>query len=494
MPIADSPIIVFCTLAYLAICLGIGVWAMRRTHSAADFFVAGKSLGLFVTVIAGVSSITSGFGFVGGPGLVFESGMSSLWMTLVSGFTAAGSWLVVGKRLRLMAELRPILTLPEAVAIRYGGRGPRLAVAIAVLLGVIGYLGTQVLAIGTVLVVILGVDLPLAVLIGLGVIAFYSIAGGIIAGVYTDLFQGILMIGAAVGVFYYALKLGGGLSNITSTLWEMNPDFIGPWGSRGPVAALSWYLLFVLGNMGQPHGVITKSLMLRKIRDLKWAPILAFSAAIFLPLLWMMIGLTMRFLVVTGAQAPLESPDLAAPLFLLNHAPEWLAGVVFAGLLSAVMSTADSFVNLGAAAIVRDIPTAIFGKPLKRQLLGSRLTTGVLLVVSALFALYMQNLIALLGTFGWGTFAAAIVPSVAIGYNWKRATAKACVWSVTISILLNFTLELMARHDIYHLPHGMSVGAFSLLVSIVTFVGVSWLTNPLGKEEIPADVRAVMEV
>ena len=137
MPIADSPIIVFCTVAYMAICLGIGVWAMRRTHSAADFFVAGKSLGLFVTVIAGVSSITSGFGFVGGPGLVFESGMSSLWMTLVSGFTAAGSWLVVGKRMRLMAELRPILTLPEAVAIRYGGRGPRLAVAIAVLLGVI---------------------------------------------------------------------------------------------------------------------------------------------------------------------------------------------------------------------------------------------------------------------------------------------------------------------------------------------------------------------
>ena len=75
-----------------------------------------------------------------------------------------------------MAELRTILTLPKAVAIRYGGRGPRLAAAIAVLLGVIGYLGTQVLAIGMVLTVILGVDLPLAIVIGLGVLAFYSIA------------------------------------------------------------------------------------------------------------------------------------------------------------------------------------------------------------------------------------------------------------------------------------------------------------------------------
>ena len=121
--------------------MGVGVWAMRRTKTAADFFIAGRQLGLFVTVIAGVSSIISGFGFVGGPGLVFDSGMTSLWMTLVGGFTGALSWVIVGKRLRLLGEVRQILTLPEAIAARYGGTGPRLAMAIAVLLGVIGYLG-----------------------------------------------------------------------------------------------------------------------------------------------------------------------------------------------------------------------------------------------------------------------------------------------------------------------------------------------------------------
>ena len=57
MPLAESPIIAFCVLAYLVACLGVGLWAMRRTKNAADFFVAGRKLGLFVTVIAGVSSI-----------------------------------------------------------------------------------------------------------------------------------------------------------------------------------------------------------------------------------------------------------------------------------------------------------------------------------------------------------------------------------------------------------------------------------------------------
>ncbi len=493
MPIADSPIIAFCVLAYLAVCMAIGVWAMRKTKTAADFFIAGRQLGLFVTVIAGVSSIMSGFGFVGGPGLVFESGVSSLHMCLVGGFSGAFSWLIIGKRMRLMAEIKTVMTLPEAIELRYGGRAPRLAMAIAVLLGVIGYLGTQVMAIGLVLQAVLGVSLPIALLIGLGVLAFYSIAGGIIAGVYTDLFQGVLMIVAAAGIFYYVHQLTGGLSVMSETFWEMDPDYISPWGTRGAVAALSWFFLFVVGNVGQPHGVITKSLMMRNIRDLKWAPLLAFAAAIFLPMLWMNMGLAMRYLVETGQQEPFGTPDLAAPLLLLNHTPELLAGIVFAGLLAAIMSTADSFVNLGAAAIVRDIPAAIYGKPPEKQLEGSRWVTGGLLVISAVFALYMDNLVALLGTFGWGTFAAAVVPSAAIGFNWKRASAQACVWSISISVVMNFGLEMLSRHDIYKLPYGFNVGALSLLVSIVVFVVVSFMTGDREGKSISPRLRAVMD-
>ena len=93
---------------------------------------------------------------------------------------------------------------------------------------------------------------------------------------------------------------------------------------------------------------------------------------------------------------------------------------------------------------MRDIPLALRGKPLEHELMWSRIATGSLLLLSALFALYMENLIALLGTFGWGTFAAAIVPSICIGMNWKRATGTACVASIVTSIALNFVLEVAA--------------------------------------------------
>lgn len=490
MPVVESPVILACVLVYLAACAAVGVWAMRRTKTIADFLVAGKSLGTVVVVIAAMSSIMSGFGFVGGPGLVFESGVSSFWMVLVAALGFSLAWTLAGKRLRLVAESREILTLADAVAVRYGGRAPRFMMGLAVLLGVVGYLGTQVMAIGWVMVAVFQVSLPVAMLIGLAVLAFYSVAGGIIAGVYTDLFQGFLMLGSALAVTYYALSAGGGLSEISRTLWEASPELIGPWGERGAVTALSWYLLFGVGAVGQPHA-ITKFLMIRDVRKLRWGALTTGMCYGVLGLLWMSIGSAMRALVESGKQEPLSNPDLAAPVFLLSHTPELLAGMVFAGLLAAVMSTADSFLNIGAAAVVRDIPTALRGRPLARELLWTRMVTILLLCVSAVFALYMENLVALLGTFGWGAFAAAIVPSVAIGFNWKRATAPACSVSIGVSLLLNFVLELAARNGLYELPNGFAVGCFSLIVSVVVFVGLSFIGTP---SRIPEDVEAAMEV
>lgn len=490
MPTTDSQLILVCVLVYLASCAAVGIWAMRRTSSTADFFLAGKSLGPLVVVMATISSVMSGFGFVGGPGLVYDSGISSLWMVFVSTFSLPVVFMLTGKRLRLLVEIRPILTLPEAISARYGGSWPAIAMSVAIVLGVLGYLGTQVLAIGTVLQAVLGIDLLSALAVGLGVLAFYSIAGGIVAGVYTDLFQGILMLGASLAVLFQCLKVGGGMSAITETLWTMNPDYIGPWGTRGDMAAMSWLLLFGIGAAGQPHAV-TKLMMLRDIRQLKWSALATGLSYMVLAMLWMSIGLAMRTLVVRGDHPALDNPDLAAPTFLLHYTPELLAGIVFAGLLAAIMSTADSFLNLGAAAVVRDIPIAIRGKPLERELLWSRAATGTLLLVSALFALYMENLIALLGTFGWGTFAAAIVPSVCLGMNWKRATGTACVASIATSVTLNFVLEVSARHGYPLLPPGLAVGAVALLASTAVFVWVSLATR---RRALAPDIDALLEV
>ena len=106
--------VLICLGLYFLLCIGVGVWALRRTKSSQDFFMAGRQLGVMVTAFAIFSSTLSGFGFVGGPGLVYDLGISSLWMIVCGTVAACLSFFLVAKRLRLFAEVYQTVSLPDA--------------------------------------------------------------------------------------------------------------------------------------------------------------------------------------------------------------------------------------------------------------------------------------------------------------------------------------------------------------------------------------------
>jgi SSS family transporter len=488
-----SLVVLAFVLAYLAMCVGVGIWALRRTTSTRDFFMAGRDLGILVVGLAVFSSTMSGFGFVGGPGLVYRMGLSSAWMTVIAPLGYCCVFYLLGTRLRMLAELRDTISLPDAVAARYGSERARLLTAVAILLGVVGYLGTQILAMATVLRDVLNnvsfipeVSILTCMVIACAVLVFYCVTGGILASVYTDLVQGGIMIVAAIFVFFAALSaVDGGMAGIATTLIGDDPESISPWGTLGMMGSLSWFAVFVLGSAGQPH-VITKLMMNRRVEDVRRTlPVSAGGYAIC-SLLWLSIGLAMRALVIQGGHPELANPDEAAPQFLQFHAGPMLAGIVFAGLFAAIMSTADSFLNLGAAAVVHDIPKALYGRSLSNELFWARVATVALAVGSAIFVLYSrQDLVALLGAFGWGTFAAALVPTVVIGFNWKRATASAANVAIVTSLAVNFGIELLGLT----IPYGITGGFVALLLSTTLFFGISLASPP---PTIDPDIEAVM--
>lgn len=492
VPILNTPVTLSIAILYLLICLGIGMWSYKRTKTAADYFITGQTIGLWVVAIAAFSAIMSGFGFVGGPGLTYKYGTSSLWITFAQTIGFAMAWFLLAKRMRLMAEVRNVLSLPDAVAARYRSDGARFWMAVALLFGVLGYLGTQVQAMGVVMQTIFGVDLITGALIGLAILAIYTIMGGILAGVYTDFFQGIIMIFSSVAIFLWCLKVGGGMTSISQHVAAADPKLIGPFGGMPILASLTWYFLFAVGNAGQPH-MATKLYMSKDLNQLKWGGFIAAGAYALCSLLWMSLGLTMRSLTETGTHAPLKNPDLAATTFLMEYTPELLAGLVLAGLMAAIMSTGNSFLNLGAAAIVRDIPQA-FGKKIENEVFWARIATLALVIISTFFALYMKTLVALLGVFGWGTFAAAVVPVVVIGLNWKRGTASAAISAIIVGLVANFTLEILAKYNIYKVPHGAIVGAVATLLAIIVYLAVSIIQKGPGEEsDLDPDIKQVLE-
>lgn len=488
-----NPIILSSLGLYMLLCIGIGIWALRRTKSSHDFFMAGRDLGIIVTAFAVFSTTLSGFGFVGGPGLVYRMGMSSIWMVVVAVMGFSISTFIHGKRLRLLSELGDSKSLPDVVGLRYGSKSTSLLIAIAIILGVFGYLATQILAMSVVLRDILvetsffeSISLEWCLLISCSILVFYSVTGGIIASVYTDLVQGGVMIVAALLIFITVLTtFDGGLTEMNQIIYEDDPGAIGPWGTMGMIGCMSWVLLFGLGGSGQPH-VITKLMMNKKVSDARHILPVSIVGYFFSGLLWIGIGLAMRALVLSGAHPELASPDAAASQFLQVYAHPVLAGIVFAGLFAAIMSTADAFLNIGTAALMYDIPKAI-GKKIKNELAWARITTVLITIVAAIFALYSGDLVAILGAFGWGTFAAAIVPVVSLGFNWKRATPLAANVAIISSLIINFSVKMFGLR----VPYSIDVGAISLLVSLILFISISYLTPP---PKLDSDVEAIMNM
>ncbi|MES1244048.1 MAG: hypothetical protein ABUT39_20765 [Acidobacteriota bacterium] len=489
MPLLDRPLVIAIALLYLAASVGIGVWSLRRTRSSRDFWIAGQGLGVVVTGIATMAAAFSGFVFVGGPGLTYRIGLSSLFINASIGFTAALLGWSLAKRLRLLAEVGDVYTVPDAILCRYRSRTASGAAAVAVLIGTVGYLGAQLLALGTVLESALGLQSwALAVALGTAVLLFYSTAGGMVAGVWTDVFQGALMLLTAVAVFLYAMDAGGGFGGIArsiSTSETFGRQFLEPFGKTPVLMPLGFFFVFGIGVLGQPH-MLHKFFMLRDPRRLKWLPLVLGGSQIVCLLIWLGLGLAVPALVAQGKLPPLEKPDDAAPLFLLHFAPELLAGIAVAGILSAIMSTADSFTNLGAAALVRDLPKAL-GRTVGKELLWGRIATVGVTLAAAVTAYLYNDLIALLGTFSFGTFGAALAPALAVGLNWKRVTARAATASIVTGTAVNLCLELLGRQA---LPPGALPSAISLAASFAVLLLATWLTR---EEPLDEDVRRVME-
>lgn len=492
LPPLAQPVIIGVALAYFAVVAAIGVWATRQTRSASDFFVAGQGIGLWTMAIAAMAATLSGFAFIGGPGLLYNVGLGAVFIILPIGVTGTlGAW-TMAKRLRLLGEVRGLITVPDAIDARFQSRAARGLSAVAMLVAIVGYMATNILALGLVIDSIFGTGLTAGLWIGMAVTLAYSVSGGILAGVYTDLFQGAVMALASMLVFFYTLKVGGGSAGFAGTILPADAPFLAPWGKMTPLAALSFFFVFGIGSLGQPH-VVHKFYMLRDPRKLKWYPMIMSAAIVLTQLLFIGVGLAVKSLVVRGELAPLARADDATPTFLLQFTPLLLSAIVFSGVAAAIMSTVNSFMSVGAAALTHDLPLA-FGRKVDNELRWGRVSTVAISLVATVVAGMSGTLVAFLGIFGWGLFASTLVPALAVGLNWTGATRAGAIASISTGLVVTLVFETLAFLKVFSFPAGVTATALALVSSLLVFFVVSWLTRHTAADTLADDVRFVMEI
>jgi Na+/proline symporter len=492
LPTAPRPVIVGVSLVYFAVCGTIAAWAARRTRTADDFFVAGTGIGLWTMTLAAMAATLSGFIFVGGPGLLLGGGIGYLFISLSASITTPLSAWALARPMRLLREIRGVVTVPDAVGARYRSPGAQGICAIAILIASAGYIATNLLALGLVMDAIFHIGMVLSILAGSTVVLAYSATGGILAGVYTDVFQGTIKAGASVLVFLTVLRGGGGLAGISRTILMHDAAFLGPWGHLTPLAALSLFFLFGMGTLGQPQ-VLSKYYMLRDPRQLRWYPLLMTLVLLVTLLLFFAIGLGVKAAVVSGAMPPLAHNDDATPAFLLQRASPWLAAVVFSGITAAIMGTVNAFLNIAAAAITHDLPVAL-GRPVRNELRGGRIATVGVAIAATAVALQPGAVVGFLGIFSWGLFASTLVPSLAIGMNWTGATRAGAIASILVGLVATIGFESLAHFNVFAAPAGVSGSALALVASLLTFLAVSWWSRCDAVGELDADVGLVVGV
>lgn len=470
-----DPILITIVILYFALMFAIGWWAKQRTSSAKEFLVAGQSLGFFVMAIASFSSIQSGWGMVGSTGTTYAWGPQALIgsaLLVPLGFALA--WFLLGTRLHRAARRHEIYSVPDLIKVRYRSKPAHVTMSVAMLLGSIAYMTAQVTATGVIVALLTGTSLATGAWIGSLIVASYTVAGGMLAAVWTDLIQGLMMVVISIGLFFFAVNQAGGWGNALDTIWASNPTLLSADGTMPLTFIVGFSIMILFGAAGQPQ-LVTKFLMLKDEKELRWGAAVAGIAYAVTTLFSLGVGISMRTMTIDGTVPELENIDTTATYFLDGFTHPVVAGLALVALLAAIMSSASSFITIGAASVVRDL-TQSLGFVVRRELFWSRIASVGIVLAALLFALYLSQVIFLLGAIGWASFGAAIFGPLTLGMYWRRATAAATIVTIITSLSLNLLATVATSQGWITLPAYFYLGGVAVAASTVVFIVVSYLT------------------
>ncbi len=486
---------------------GVGLYSRRLVENSDDFYGATKMFGAAVITLASMSGIMSAFGFIGGPGLVYEMGTSSLWMTFASGIGFAMAYWIIGKRVRGMADVADIGTLGDIADERFDSGLIRALLALILFIACWSYLASQVAGGGYVLSVILGVSVETAVWLVFGLIIVYVAVGGMASAQLAGAYTGAVMLVGVVGVVVGFFQIAGGMENTTMTVATADqlsgedvtkaftPEMLDGWGlaeSEAPGLLLIWPIVFAIGVMGQPQ-VLQRMFSIDDPKGLRTVGLISGVTYAVGSLLWMLIGFVALYLVASGTIEPFADPDFAAFEFV-ERLHIVLQMIIYAGLVAAIMSTAAFFLSVASGAIARDLVRAAGLEPNEqRETWLGRVAVLVIGVGSVIFGLYGGHLVAILGTFGWGTFVSGTVPAVVIGLLWQGASREGVAAGLVSALVLNIVL-LIATQLGYAFPIGMDFYFIAISVAVVVTIFVSAVTNGASDENVPEHVKPIFKL
>ncbi|MBO6056403.1 MAG: sodium:solute symporter family protein [Alphaproteobacteria bacterium] len=440
---------------YLILTFVVGIFAGRNVKTMKDFSVSSKIFPTSVLVSTIFATWISGADLIGVGERIYIVGAA--FFVVLLGQTLSflfHAYIVAPKVLRGFSGK---ISIGEIMRDLYGRPG-QVMCGIANVLFSIAYIAVQVKAIGCICHLFFGVSDFFGIIIGSFIVITYSSFGGIRSVVFTDVLQfGILIIGIPLMASVSLEKVGGWeylFSNLPSHYVELT-------SYQGSVSLFVAYLIFYAFPCFNPM-LIQRILMAKDERQASQS--LVISGILYIPFY--------AVITVIALSAVLMFPGIDpnnAFLCILDYSlPTIVKGIAVSGVLAVIMSTADSFLNVSAIAVVRDIFTVLWPSKMdnKSELMLGRVVTVLLGITSVYIATMFSSMI----DFGlyFSNFWTPIVVAPMFLY---LLNLKTDIKTYLVSVVVGFVFIVVFRYSVPedYVVISQVVGAF------VTFVTMFFL-------------------
>ena len=455
-------ILVFGLTAY------VGYRSSKNVKNIDDFTLAGSRLG---KIQAGFSMAATEFGgssLIGTMAFCYGVGLSGAWWS----WSAVPALVMLGVFFAGRIKLPGMVTITEFFERRYDKK-TRTFSTILHLIETSLQISTQFLVGATALHGILGIPKVFSIILTIVFVMLYTVGGGLIAVVNTDMLQFVVVVISALVAAPIAVYSAGGFSNMQSIL---PPEFF-TFNQVDIATIVSWCLFSSFVYATNQH-YIQRLLASKDKSTARFSFIFTGVCYIFYGLLIAIIGVCIAALI-----PGLSDANMGYAMLIKNYMPAGIRGVILGGLFAASMSTADSILLSASTLFVNDLYIPFKNKRAQKvnELKVIKITTVVVSVLAGIISIFSENIISLMYLSGLFYSTAVFFPLI-IGLYCKRINAQGAFAAIASTVAIGIFSELFLAGKapgILGIPSNIMACSCGFIILVV----VSLLTKAPDKEK-----------
>lgn len=427
-------------IVYCAVMLLLGYYFSRKKLTQSDFLLGGKKLPGWALAFSERATGESSWLLLGLTGFTFANGLSAIWVCIGIAVGISCAWLFLAKRFMRETNAHNLLTIPDFLSLKFQAHA-RLIRWTATLLIVsffMFYLGAQFAGAGKTLFSTFDLDITAGILLTALIVVVYASLGGFMSVVWTDVIQSLLMVITlvvlpVVALFHIAasdLSIGSALANAPEGVDSWTGGLTGFGLGLLIVNNLAWFF----GYLGGQPQLTSRFMALRNEKEARTASVVG--------IIWTVLAYGGAFLIGITAltlydPANFSDVETVLPHMVTDLLPSWISGILLAGILAAIMSTADSQLLVVTSSVSEDIMHKALGFNLtERQLVAvSRVTTVVAGIVGLVIALTSESLVYLVVSWAWAGVGCTLSAAVILAFFWKRTSGIGIVATIVTGFL-----------------------------------------------------------